>query len=185
MRVNVSRSSGFSLAEMIVVLLVIATLASVAVPTLLAAVRDYQARGAAEGVASWLQTARVQAARRNSENGLVLSLNYLRPGDVYFGDRLKPNVKDRLNPTRSGSEIAPGGTTFRLPEGYEFVSSGEPRFNSFVFLSNGTVKAVAIGGARGSLIGFEDGNWVVKIRQRETDTVRTIQVNQNGRVVVL
>lgn len=83
-----NKIKGFSLIELMISVLVIAILASVAVPSFQSWLRNTQVRNAAESIANGLQKARAEAVSRNTKTTLVLgadtgwSVNVVSPASV-------------------------------------------------------------------------------------------------------
>ncbi len=71
----IRHSQGFTLLEMILVLVIAAVLAAVAVPNMQPAIANMQLRAATQDVASALRHARGQALKRGSEAVFVLNVN--------------------------------------------------------------------------------------------------------------
>lgn len=65
------RSAGFTLIELVIVLVIIGIMVAVAMPNLMGYMRNYTIRGAANQVASEIQTARTQAIKKNVNFGAV------------------------------------------------------------------------------------------------------------------
>jgi prepilin-type N-terminal cleavage/methylation domain-containing protein len=68
------REAGFSLVEMLIVLIVILIMSAIALPGILRYMRTYKVRGAAQQVASAIQTARSRAIMRNVQRGVVFTI---------------------------------------------------------------------------------------------------------------
>ena len=78
------RRAGFSLIEIMVVLLVALIVAAVAIPNILNAMRMYNLRGAASNFASLLQTARIRAVQDNRFYSVyVLAQSGSNPEEAY------------------------------------------------------------------------------------------------------
>jgi prepilin-type N-terminal cleavage/methylation domain-containing protein len=69
-----SEQAGFSLIELLIVIIIIVVMAAVALPNLLQAMRNYKVRGAAQQVASMVQTARSKAIMRNVNTGAFFGI---------------------------------------------------------------------------------------------------------------
>ena len=68
------RLAGFSLVELLVVVIIILITSAIALPGMLRYMRNYRVRGAAQQVASMVQTARTRAITRNVNNGLIFGV---------------------------------------------------------------------------------------------------------------
>lgn len=69
------RIGGFTLIELMVVLSIIAIMAALAAPTLGQQLANFRVRSAADSIVTGLNTARAEAARRNSVVSLTLNTN--------------------------------------------------------------------------------------------------------------
>jgi prepilin-type N-terminal cleavage/methylation domain-containing protein len=69
-----ANDKGFSLIELLVVVMIIAILSAVSAPALLKYRRTYQIRAASQQVVSELQTARMRAISRNAGRGVFLAV---------------------------------------------------------------------------------------------------------------
>jgi prepilin-type N-terminal cleavage/methylation domain-containing protein len=104
------REAGFSLVEMLIVLIVILVMSAIALPGILRFMRNYKVRGAAEQVASAIQTARARAIMRNVNTGVLVR--------IFDRDTYRFVVED--GPVTADSE----GPLLDLPTGVQFVLAG-------------------------------------------------------------
>jgi prepilin-type N-terminal cleavage/methylation domain-containing protein len=68
------RDAGFSLIELLIVVIIILIMAAVGLPGILRFMRNHKVRGAAQQVASEIQTARARAIMRNVNTGVVFQI---------------------------------------------------------------------------------------------------------------
>lgn len=78
------RPRGFSIVELLVVMLIIVILAAASIPMGLNFVRHYKITGAAQNVAALVQRARAQAVKQNTGRGILLNFNYPVDTQIQF-----------------------------------------------------------------------------------------------------
>jgi Tfp pilus assembly protein FimT len=107
---RLSRQAGFSLVELLIVVIVIMITAAVALPGMLRFLRLYRVRGAAQQVASNIQTARSRAIMRNVNTGVLFR--------IYDSNTYRMAVEDA--PFTAQSE----GPLLDLPTNVYFIDTG-------------------------------------------------------------
>jgi type II secretory pathway pseudopilin PulG len=205
-----NKSPGFTVVELVVVILLIGITVALSIPSALSYIRNYQMMSAAQNVATQVQRARSQVVRRNSHRGLILNFDYPAAdqyqttsmdedpinggwdGGVYPGNPGAFNPNDSRNygmappPPANTAPPAPDipsphGLVMNLPNGIEFIDG---TYSSLLFRFDGSVEAVNPANV-GSQIVQENGlNWEIGIRQPQTGLTRTISISRNGRVAV-
>src|SRR5262249_17547236 len=129
-----SKQAGFSLIEMMTVVVIIGIAAAIAVPSVLRYIRVYKIQGAGQQVASVIQTARLKAIGKNTIHGvLFIVLKPTPPGnptkEVGFTYVLEDAVGNvgggaRINPTSAllttagqmgPLQFLPDGVVFDVP----------------------------------------------------------------------
>lgn len=118
-----SRESGFTLIELAITLVVLGILISAALPTYSEYMTNARVRSAAEGVLNGLQTARVEALKRNA--AVVFSLTSDAPADSVTPEATGRNWVVRIT--------TDGGATYKLLTS----STGESGANTNSTLSYG------------------------------------------------
>jgi len=118
-----ARDRGFSLLEMLVVVAIIMLTLAVAVPSIGTFMRNYEIKGAAQGVVTDLNTARQKAIMRNVNVGVVFMT--LSPTRYQWVIEDQPNSVSTLNasplPTPPPGQFGP---VHELPRGISFVTAG-------------------------------------------------------------
>ena len=199
-------SHGFSIIELLVVMLIGAIMAAMAIPYGLNYIRHYQTTAAGQGVASLMQLSRGQTVKRNSRNGLILNFDYpaigqyqfttldadpetnAYDGTVYPGPGASavfdPNDRDYgIAPPAGDNTNPPHGIIASLPEDVVFdATDGE--YNALLFRSNGAVEAVNAQDSGAALVRTDGIDWVMTIRNQRYGFVRDIRISRNGRVLV-
>jgi prepilin-type N-terminal cleavage/methylation domain-containing protein len=188
---------GFSLIELLTVMLIIGITAAISIPLGINYVRTYQVMAAAQSVGSQMQTARIQAVRRNAHNGILLNLDYPNPAEFQFttlernpttggydsfypGPTKAPAYPYNVNPVNANLP-SPHGPVVRLPQGYRFVTGGGT-FTSLLFRDDGTVQGVVAEGVGAQRIAPMGLDFQVTIQHIEYGLTRTIVISRNGRV---
>jgi prepilin-type N-terminal cleavage/methylation domain-containing protein len=123
------KARGFSLLELMVVLAVVSILTAMAVPRLLSAVSDISLRYAASDFSGLIQSARIQAVRKNTFYTIVPG-NLPSGTPAYYLDLPKAGVYtngDPMLPISPGVTVWPG------------IGSGAPNEGAFIASLNFTV----------------------------------------------
>jgi len=199
-------SRGFSIVELMTVMMIGAILAAMAIPYGLNYVRVYQMTAAGQGVASVMQMTRGQAVRRNSRNGLILNFDYPEAGQFQFttldadpetnaydattypgpGDSavFDPNDRDfGIAPPVGSNTNPPHGIIADLGQDIVFDDT-DGEYNALLFRSNGSVEAVNAQDSGAAVIKTDGIDWVVTIENTRLGFVRDIRISRNGRVEV-
>lgn len=191
---------GFSLIELLTVILIIGIAAAISIPLGLNYVRIYQVTAAAQNVASQMQTARIQAVRRNAQNGILLNLDYPNPGEFQFttlernpttggydgtfypGPTKAPTPPNNVDPVGGGLP-SPHGPIVRVPHGYSFITAGGT-FSSLLFRADGSVQGVVADGVGSKQIAPAPNglDFQVTLQHQDYLLTRTIVISRNGRV---
>jgi type II secretory pathway pseudopilin PulG len=111
---------GFSLLEMLVVVGIIMVTLAVAVPSIGTYMRNYEIKGAAQGVVTDLNTARQKAIMKNVNVGVVFMTLSATQYQYVIEDL--PNSVSTLNP--SPPPASQFGPVHELPRGISFVTAG-------------------------------------------------------------
>jgi type II secretory pathway pseudopilin PulG len=123
------QSGGFSMLELVLVVSIILVLGAVAVPQMMGTFSDFSLRYQASDFSSLLQTARIQAVRKNAPFSVISgSLAVNEP--VYFVD--KPTTTSYA----AGDPIMPLSANFTMHQG---TGSGIPNEGNFIAGLNFTV----------------------------------------------
>lgn len=83
-RTHRNRQAGFSMVELLIVMVIILIMTALAMPLLMRAIESYQMEGAARNVASLLGRARYEAQRRNTRTCVAFVPSPAVPGETDF-----------------------------------------------------------------------------------------------------
>lgn len=207
---NFTRNKGFTLIEILVVMLIIIVVSAASIPMGLNYVRHYRITGAAQGIAAQAQRARAQAVKLNSSRGVLLNFNYPQGGQYQYTsldpDPMTGNWDGGVYPANPGvfevGRIAygmvpappanvmdpnlPAGV--QSPHGFPVVLGQDLGFdagerNALLFRADGSVAAVNAGGPAGGGVLVADGNdWLITVRDSSTNLIRVVRVSPGGRI---
>lgn len=171
--------SGFTMIELLVVVMVIGIMSAVSYPAISRYRRNSQIRGATDQVAGELQTARLRAITRNATRGIFFAT---------INDRQYQWVE--VPKTAFGTvdfATLAGGDVRTLPQGVVFVTPATTStigFNSLGALCTGiNVGCATLTNTPGTnYITVAGGQATVVVRQPSTQLRRTITVTSGGRV---
>ena len=114
------RTGGFTLIELMVVIVVLAVLTTLGIPSFMEMIQNPQLRTAAESIYDGLQLARSEAVRRNAHTQFVLG-----PGSGWTVNQINPPIgcgTVATIQTRSGSEGSEKATVSVFPVGENTVT---------------------------------------------------------------
>jgi prepilin-type N-terminal cleavage/methylation domain-containing protein len=207
-----TRSGGFTLIEILVVITIIAIVSAASIPMGLNFVRHYKVTGAVSNVAAQMQMSRGQAVKRNTNRGILLNFNYPQPG-MYQFTSLDPNpmttrydgpvypvfapltyVENAANygavPVPPANTVDPDpGNGVMSPHGIPVtlpidVQFEPGTFNALLFRADGSVRAVnAAGNTGAAAVSIAGVDFQVVLRDVRTDITKTLTISRNGRVL--
>lgn len=164
------RERGFSLVELLVVIVVIGILALWGIPSLLATLNRTRLVGASKEIATMIQVGRLEAIKKGAFNGdlqnRVTAMRYL-PGDRAFEVVLDDTPNGTFDPSRVlvGRYELPTGVTLQAPgenpegtnaiDGWDEPPGGPDEYRGPIFVSDGSVRvagAYRLADRRGNFI---------------------------------
>jgi prepilin-type N-terminal cleavage/methylation domain-containing protein len=199
-RTRSEHASGFTLIELIVVVGLIAIMAAVGLPNMLAYLRNYAIEGAAKDVASEIQAARYKAISRNVNLGVLLHLPNVDSYQWIMEDDANPQSPDpNDNWANHGDKTLPQllgyddqhGPLRRLPTGVQFDPTGatDPalRYNRFGGWCQpaSDLECPSVAGFSGTAyVQNQAAGASIRLVQPSTGLRRTIRVGSGGRVII-
>ncbi|HXE75745.1 MAG TPA: prepilin-type N-terminal cleavage/methylation domain-containing protein [Candidatus Xenobia bacterium] len=106
-----NRQAGFSMLELLTVILIIMILAALAIPLVLRAIEGYQMEGAARSVSAFISRARYEAQRRNQRVCVAFIPSPAVPGEVDYLLNTGPGA----DPCAGAPTYEPGELRYTLP----------------------------------------------------------------------
>ncbi len=197
-------ANGFSLVEMLVVIGIIAIMAAVSIPSIIAFMRSYRVNGAAQQVAGAIQEARIRAISRSVNLGVtfipgypqVNQFQFILEDSVQMGAGSNLTLRQPAPPRAAPVSGPPNGEILTLPPGVTFVAAtGATAKRGIRFSRLGAACAVdpsvtsaacpvlAAPEPGGALyVNSATGNMVISVTS--SGIIRTITVGPGGRGVV-
>jgi prepilin-type N-terminal cleavage/methylation domain-containing protein len=183
-----SPQAGFSLVELLTVVLIVAIMAAVGVPAIARYMRNYKIRGATQQVAGEVGAARTKAISRNVNFGvLFVTLSESTYRWVIQDDPATPGVQQPLSTLVT--QPAQVGALQTLPSGVVFDSTAATTpaigFNRLGGqCPAGTAGCGSLAGVSSNFVRIDGaGQALITLFQPDTGLRRTVTVTPGGRVL--
>jgi prepilin-type N-terminal cleavage/methylation domain-containing protein len=181
--------AGFSLVEVLAVVGIIAVLAAVATPQIARYIRNYQIRGAAEQIATEMQTARTKAIMKNVNNAVL----FVVVDNQSYQWVIEDDPTNAFAPPQALNlllaSLTQAGPVNRLPSLITFSGTGATtsavgftRLGAFC-QAGGTNCGNMTGAPATNYINASAAGATITLTQANTGLTRTVTVSPGGRVM--
>jgi prepilin-type N-terminal cleavage/methylation domain-containing protein len=195
---SLTRQRGFSLIEMLSVVLIVAVMAAVAFPNIMGYLKNYKIKGAAQLVAGELQAARSRAIMSNTNQGVSFVV-VDRESYRFVSEDVEATSPERLSGLKKlpsgilfveNTALADRGATLRFQRlgGFCNPAATSTTCDDAVDVAERSTSEEAglldTGSVDGPYIGARaTGTMEIRVREGTTGLERTIQIAPGGRVL--
>jgi Tfp pilus assembly protein FimT len=183
------RAPGYSLTEMLIVIIIIMIMAAIALPGMMRFMRNYKVQGAAQQVASALQAARAKAIMKNSNQGVVFGVmdadtfGFMMP-DAPAGEQFGP-----LGHLPTGVRFVPAPANAETTTRFDRMGRCIQETGSPILQCGDTPSSPLCSDTPGSYVqniaaGPATGNVVVRMNDISTGVEWRVSVTPGGRIKV-
>ena len=190
---NRRQEQGFSLVEMLIVVAIIAIMAAIALPNIGGYIRNYKIKGAAQDVASLMQSARGKAISTNTNTGVSFfvvdsnSYRYVQEDLTTAPGTPEPRQVMRDLPIGVAFDVATAansGPSIRFNRMGGFCNPGVGTCLAAFANPCGAEASRCTASAGANFFAPQaDGTLVLTLREQNTNVLRTVRVAPGGRVL--